>query len=294
MARGSSILSALEVWLAQRRIPRMLFYYVAVNVLVFLVVKLLVITLQSIAPDAALSLFYSFALPSDLGRLASHPWTLFTHFFFHQSFTHLLFNMLWLWVFGRMFLEHFTSRQFHWVYWLGGIAGGLSYLMVYNLFSYFSDVVHVSAAMGASASIMAITLATVVAAPNNVVYLFGLVRVRIVWLALAMVVLDFLSITQSNAGGHIAHLGGALVGTLYAFLLLQSKRSRHTPWQVLLVKWGAFFASLSKRNKQTAQKQDPKRSAPNDEVEIQRILAKLAKGGYASLSNEEKEKLFRK
>ena len=119
MARGSSILSALEVWLAQRRIPRVLFYYIAVNVLVFLVVKLLVITLQGIAPDAALSLFYSFALPSDLGRLASHPWTLFTHFFFHQSFTHLLFNMLWLWVFGRMFLEHFTSRQFHWVYWLG-------------------------------------------------------------------------------------------------------------------------------------------------------------------------------
>ncbi len=294
MALGSSILSALETWLAQRRIPRVLFYYIAVNVLVFLVVKLLVVTLQGLAPDAALSLLYSFALPSDLGRLASHPWTLFTHFFFHQSFPHLLFNMLWLWVFGRMFLEHFTSRQFHWVYWLGGIAGGLAYLLAYNLFSYFSGVVHVSAAMGASASIMAITLATVVAAPNNVVYLFGFVRVRIVWLALAMVVLDFLSITQSNAGGHIAHLGGALVGALYALSLLQSKRSPLALWQVLLVKCGACFASLQKRNKQTVQNRKQTHNAPNDEAEIQRILAKLAKGGYASLSNEEKEKLFRK
>ena len=294
MVRGYNFFSALETWLAQRQIPRVLFCYIAINGLVFLVVKLLVVSLQLVAPDAVFSLFYSFALPSNLERLASHPWTLFTHFFFHQSFMHLLFNMLWLWVFGRMFLEHFTSRQFQWVYWLGGIAGGLAYLLAYNLFSYFSDVVHVSAAMGASASIMAVTLATVVATPNNVVYLFGFLRVRIVWLALAMVILDFLSITQSNAGGHIAHLGGALVGALYAFLLLRSKPPYLTPWRVFWDKCSTFFASV-KRGKQASRKREEQSSnAKNDEAEMQRILAKLAKGGYASLSSEEKEKLFRK
>jgi len=297
MARVYSYRVALETWLLQRRIPPVLFYYIVVNVLVYLIAGLFTVGSQLVTLGTHSSFFYNLALPSNLEALIQRPWTLLTHFFYHQSFIHLLFNMLWLWVFGRMFFEYFTARHFHIIYWLGGLAGGVAYLWAYNFFGYFSTLVAMSVAMGASASIMAITLATVIAAPNNVVYLFGFLRIRIVWLVLAMVLLDFLSVTQANAGGHIAHLGGALAGALYAYFTLHSHAAPQSPLQRFAVKCRALWAkvlTIKRKKKSQTTKTNAAQSAKEDEKEIERILAKLAKGGYASLSSAEKEKLFRR
>jgi len=296
MARAYSYRYALETWLRQRRIPLVLFYYIATNVLVYILASLLTVGSQFASPDASASILQNIVLPSNLSYLILRPWTLVTHFFYHQSFTHLLFNMLWLWVFGRMFFQYFTARQFHFVYWLGGLTGGIAYIWAYNFFDYFSALVPVSVALGASAAIMAITLTTVVVAPNNLVYLFGLFRVRIVWLAVGMVLLDFMSITQSNAGGHIAHLGGALIGSLYAYLTHYTTIKKQNPLYSFKDKINALFSSL--KNKHTSQSKQTSHARNNskkeEEKELERILAKLAKGGYASLSREEKEKLFRR
>ena len=203
--------------------------------------------------------------------------------FDHEGFTHILFNMLWLWVFGRLFFLHATNKDFHRVYCWGGIAGGLFYVVAYNIFPYFSSVLPMAIAMGASASVMAITVAAVVKAPREEVYLFGLLRVQVLWIAVGVVLLDFFSVTGANAGGHIAHLGGAFFGFLYARYGMRVARRRSVSiWERL----SSWWTRINRRGK----KEESPEAA---QKEVERILAKLAKGGYAALSTEEKEKLFR-
>ena len=114
-----------------------------------------------------------------------------------------------------MCCRYLGSRHFGWIYFLGGIAGALLYLLVYNLFPVGR--LQVSILMGASAAVLAVFIAAAAYVPNQEVS-FWLVRafsVKIKYVAIAFVIIDLLSIPASNAGGHIAHLGGALFGYLY-------------------------------------------------------------------------------
>lgn len=291
MAQGFTYKTQLDSWIHRRGLPRILVYYTLVNILVYLI-EFCIEQLGILTARGDASLINLLALPASLSELVKRPWTLLTYMFYHQGFFHILFNMLWLWVFGRMFLQHYTPRQFQWVYILGGLAGGLAYILAYNTFPYFASVLPFSLALGASASVMAITLAAIVAAPNELVYLFGILRLRVIWVAIGIVAIDFFSITQSNAGGHIAHLGGALFGFLYSYFGIHSrvkatyKRGFTINFLPLLLRLKQFFAHRPKNKKQD--------TASEREKEIERILAKLARGGYASLSNAEKERLFRR
>lgn len=150
---------------------------------------------------------------------------------------HILFNMLWLYWFGQLFLYFFSGKHLRGLYILGGICGGLLYMISYNIFPYFYPMVEISTLVGASASVLAIVVATAYREPNYPVRLFLFGTIRLKYLALIVVLTDLLFITSSNAGGHIAHLGGALAGLWFAASL--SKGTDITAW--LIKYWMAFF-----------------------------------------------------
>lgn len=143
--------------------------------------------------------------------------------FMHAGFLHILFNMLWLYWFGSLFLYFFSGKHLRGLYVLGGICGGLFYMIAYNIFPYFSQTLPFSTLVGASASVLAIVAATAYREPNYRVQLFLFGAVRLKYLALIVIGTDLLFITSNNAGGHIAHLGGALAGLWFAASLSKGK-----------------------------------------------------------------------
>ena len=149
-------------------------------------------------------------LPASPELLLFRPWTLFTYMFTHFDFLHILFNMLWLYWFGGLFLNFFNERQLGGLYILGGLAGAILFVLAYNIFPYFQNVVSFSYLMGASASVMAIVFAVSFYRKDLEINLFLIGRIKLIYLAIFTLVIDLLAMTSDNAGGHIAHIGGAL------------------------------------------------------------------------------------
>ncbi|MBO4590100.1 MAG: rhomboid family intramembrane serine protease [Bacteroidaceae bacterium] len=258
-------------------------------------------------------------LPASLPQLLTQPWSLVTYMFMHASFTHLLFNMLWLWWFGQIFLYFFSARHLRGLYIVGGLAGGLLYLLAYNLFPLFADQVQSSVLVGASAAILAIVIATAVKAPDFKISLFLIGQLSLKWLALGTVIIDMLFIASTNAGGHIAHLGGALAGWWFASAL--TKGYDITAWvNAVFDFFGRIFSpgktskirvkrqkkpisSGFSRKKKKAHYQENvanehsadyefNASRKQQTDEIDRILDKIKKSGYNGLTEAEKKKLF--
>ena len=256
------------------------------------------------------------SLPASLPLLAQRPWTLFTYMFMHADKWHILFNMLWLYWFGRIALYSFSARHLRGLYILGGLAGGVLYVIAYNVFPLFASQVFHSLLVGASASILAIVVATAVKMPNYQIRLMFLGAISMKWLALITVLIDMLFIASTNAGGHIAHLGGALAG--WGFVAALNKGHDITEWinRVIDFIGGLFYPSSYrtrirpvKQKKAFSSKKKRKKSVEsptNDHAadytynqtkkqqsdEIDRILEKIKKSGYAGLTAEEKKKLF--
>ncbi len=238
-------------------------------------------------------------LPASLGQLACQPWSLLTYMFVHGRLMHILWNMLALYGFGRIFLAFFSVRQFVGVYLLGGVMGGIFFVAAYNIFPYFDGVVEGAYLVGASASVLAVVMAAAVRRPDYMVNLFLLGSMRLITIAVITVVLSLLLLASENAGGNFAHLGGAFAGWLFAFMLNKGRDITSVVNRVI-----DFCATLFKRR--------PKRSKPkftfhksdrkadyeynakkrDDEAEIDRILEKIKAGGYNSLTDEEKKRLF--
>jgi membrane associated rhomboid family serine protease len=236
-------------------------------------------------------------LPAYIPRFLSQPWSLVTYMFLHAGALHLLFNMLWLYWFGQLFLSFFSARHFRGLYFLGGLCGGLIFMLALNVFPYFTPYIYSSVLLGASASVLAIVVATAVREPEYQVNFMFIGAVRLKYVALFMVVTDLLFVTSGNGGGHIAHLGGALAGWWFA----GSLRKGHdvTKWINGVFDWilGGFNVSV-KKPKMKAQKggrtadYDYNAQKKQQSEEIDRILDKLKKSGYTSLTDEEKKRLF--
>jgi hypothetical protein len=207
--------------------------------------------------------------------------------------------MLWLYWFGQLFLSFFSARHYRGLYLLGGLCGGLLYLLAFNVFPYFEAYVHGSYLLGASASVLAIVVATAVRQPEYRVNFMFVGAVRLKYVALFMVVTDLLFVTSGNGGGHIAHLGGALAGWWFAASL--QKGHDMTRWINQVIDWfsGGFRLKNSpkkskmkvERGGRTADFDYNSRKKLQSE-EIDRILDKLKKSGYSSLTTEEKKRLF--
>jgi hypothetical protein len=215
--------------------------------------------------------------------------------FTHKDILHILFNMLWLYWFGTIFLEYLDQKKLVAVYLLGGICGAVVYIISFNIFPAFNQVVNDSVAIGASASVLAIVVAIAAYVPDYSVNLFLLGRIKIKWVALAIFILTSVMDFSVNSGGKLAHIGGALFGYVYTVSL----RRGHDPGKGLN-KILDFFATLFKPRKKlrvTYKKKktdyEYNKSRADHQEQINKILDKISKGGYDCLTKEEKDLLFR-
>lgn len=237
------------------------------------------------------------AVPAHLPILISRPWTLLSYMFFHQGFIHILFNVLWLYWLGNIFLGYMSQRKLLGVYIMGGIAGALLYIIFYNIFPVFSSSLPISYALGASASVYAIVFAAVAYVPNLRINLMFIGPVRLKYIGVALIVMDIMGIAGSNAGGHIAHLGGALFG--YLFILALKKNTDLTKPVDWVIDTFSQSASQKQRKKMKVEYSKPRddyeynKQRAEQQKEIDRILDKISKGGYESLTAAEKETLFK-
>ena len=268
-----------------------------INVGVFVVTTLVSVFLRLFnIGDASWMNFMT--LPASIPEFLKQPWSLLSYMFLHADPLHLLFNMLWLYWFGQLFLSFFSARHFRGLYLLGGICGGLFYMLALNVFPYFTPYIYISTLLGASASVLAIVVATAVREPEYRVNFMFVGTVRLKYVALFMVVTDLLFVTSGNGGGHIAHLGGALAGWGFAWSL--RKGNDVTKWinGVLDGCSGVWSKLSSKKPKMKVSKggraadYDYNARKKQQSEEIDRILDKLKKSGYGSLTTEEKKRLF--
>jgi hypothetical protein len=218
---------------------------------------------------------------------------MFTHF----NFMHILFNMLMLFWFGRIFMQYLTGKQLLSTYILGGLAGALLYILFVNGFPGLRE--HLGSSMlGASASIMAIVIAISFYVPDYTIYMLFIGPIRLKYIALAFIILDVLMIASDNAGGNIAHLGGAIYGFWF---ITQFKKGRDIGnWlNILLDKIAGIFKPRPKlnvsyrKNAKRMSDEEYNRNKVEQQKEIDRILDKIAQGGYENLSKKEKETLFK-
>ncbi len=243
-------------------------------------------------PDKTIELL---SVPSSLSALILRPWTVLTYMFVHKDIWHIIFNMLWLYWFGIIFLEYLDQRKLVAVYIMGGLSGAVLYIISFNIFPAFADVVNESVAIGASASVMAIVVAIAAYVPDYVVNLFLLGRVKIKYIALAIFVLTSVMDFSVNSGGKLAHIGGALFGYLYS-LNLRRGRDMGRGLNKLIDNVVTFFRPRKKlkvTHKRPANEYDYNRMKNEYQAQINAILDKISKGGYDSLTREEKELLFK-
>ncbi len=279
------------------RVGDLLTRLVFINVALFVVVRLAAVVLLLMGVDTTVWLTY-IELPASLPRLLIQPWSLLTYMVLHYDLMHILFNMVWLYGFGKLFLYFFNEKQLGGLYLLGGLSGAVFYLVAYNTLPYFEEVAASSYLLGASAAVIAIVVATAVHAPNFRVQMMFLGSVPLKYIALVTIFIDAISITSSNAGGHLAHLGGALMGAIFALSLAKGKDITRTintlvDGVVNLFKPRApKMKSSYNPNARTETDTQYNARKKTEMAELDRILEKVKRGGYTGLSSEEKKKLF--
>ncbi len=267
-----------------------------INIAVFILVALTAITGFLLTnPLIAEKTIDLLAVPSSLGSLLIKPWTLITYMFLHKDVWHILFNMLWLYWFGTIFLQYLDQKKLVSVYLLGGISGAVLYILSFNIFPAFRDLVGESVAIGASASVMAVVIAIAAYVPDYTVSLFLFGRIKIKYMALAIFVLTSFMDFSVNSGGKLAHIGGALFGYLYTLNLRQGKDlgkgiNRIIDSVVTFLKPGK---KMKVTYKKPADDYEYNKVKAEQQTKINAILDKISKAGYDSLTKEEKDTLFR-
>lgn len=270
-----------------------------VNLAVFLLVNLVEILfyLFGIHDDYQRFLFF-FSVPSALDMLILKPWTLISYMFLHKNFLHILFNLLWLFWFGRIFMEYLDGRRLLNVYILGGLSGAVLYIITFNLFPVFDEVLPYSHALGASAAVMAIVIAISVYVPDYKIYLLFIGPTRIIYVAIFGFIFSSLIDFSINTGGKIAHIGGAAFGYLFALQLKKGKDFTRGFGRFMDKVVGIFKPKPKVRvtyrgpgKPETDYEYKKRKKVEQDEID--RILEKIARSGYDSLSKKEKEVLFK-
>ncbi|WJJ97664.1 rhomboid family intramembrane serine protease [Algibacter luteus] len=248
--------------------------------------------------------FIWFQLPSGFSSFILKPWSLITYAFVHTEFLHMLFNMLWLYFLGRMFLNLFSPKMALNVYFLGAIAGGLLFMFCYSLLpEVFGGN---SRLLGASGAVRALLIFLCAYMPNQEIRFFTF-NLKLWYIGAAIVVLDVIGVISGinnpvtgNAGGNLAHLGGALLGYFYAKQLVKGQ-DIGKGFEKFMDYFSNFFKFSKKGPLKTVHKNKSKAGGYNkadfnefnNQKKIDVILDKISKSGYDSLTSEEKEFLFR-
>ena len=270
----------------------------AINVVVFIVMGLIS---ALIGPNIE----GWFALPQDFFEFLVQPWSLITYSFLHAGFFHILWNMYILYIAGRILLNLFDGKRFLNIYFLGVILGGLLFLLSYNIFP--ALIGQRTALVGASAGVMAVLIFVCTYIPNQEVRIIFF-NVKLWQVGLFVVLMDLIQIPLGgNVGGHLAHLGGAFLGYVYARQLFKG-----TDIGEGFSKLMDGFADLFKSNtvsggkkgkkapmktvyrkQKTASRSRPMGNKDDHQQRIDAILDKISKSGYESLSKAEKDYLFK-
>ncbi|MBD2754884.1 rhomboid family intramembrane serine protease [Spirosoma validum] len=279
---------------------------ILINIVVFLV---LLVAKVSLTMAQNLDVYYfireQLMLPGQVQAFLYKPWTLFTYFFTHDEIFHILYNMLFLYWFGRLIDEYLGNRRLIGLYIMGGLAGGVLYLAMYNLVPYFQNQSDAARMLGASAAAFSVAVGAATLLPNYTFHLLFFGAVRIKYIVFFFIILSVAQSAGTNAGGNLAHLGGALMGFFYV-KLLQNGTDLGRPVYWLADGWSNLFkpkpaVKVSYRQRSNANTQASSYVAPSsssslstpDQDEVDTILDKISRSGYESLTREEKQKLFR-
>lgn len=251
-----------------------------INVIIYIILALSALS----APTASASDWLT--LPASWQLFLSRPWTLLTYMFTQLSFLHLLFNMLWLLWFGRIFLFSASGRRLVGTYIGGGLLGAILFLAVSSGMEKTAG----SFLIGSSAAVLSVMTASTLMAPNLELRLLLLGSIRLKYVALLCIALTFLGIGGGNAGGLWAHIGGVLFGVILPSLPHSSKLS------TLAISWRERQKKRRrKRHKPTAFADSSAKEALtgrlSDEARLDQLLDKVRLSGYNSLSTSEKKEL---
>lgn len=267
--------------------------FIIINIAVFLILAVLKVFVKLFGVEF-LDLNAYIAVSSNATYVVKHIWTLFTYMFVHYDVLHILFNMLMLYWFGQIFSLYFTSKHLVAVYILGGIAGAVFYILSFNTVPYFINLGN-SEMVGASASVTAIIFAAAFYNKNMEVRLLFIGQIKIIYIALFIFILDFIALGgDSNQGGHVAHIGGAILGYFFASQYLKGKDI--TKWfnKIIDICFNLFTKKPKMRvkYKKAESDSDYNQRKHNETEEIDLILDKIKQSGYKSLSEKEKKRLF--
>lgn len=291
--------TTIETALKRFASATMLMKIVVINIAVFLVLNIISIVMIFAGEESGRFIVEQWvAMPGNFGRLARHAWTPLSYMFSQIEPLHLIFNMLWLYWFGIVFQLMSTPKRMIGLYLLGGLGGAALYLLAVNTIPYFAG--HGGLLIGSSASVIAIVTATAIMAPDYRMNLLFLGAVSLKWIAIVTIGIDLLSVTGSNAGGHIAHLGGAAIGAIFA-LGLKRGHDITAPLNSLIDAIVNLFRRRPKvrpaRFRASGAPSAPRPKAPSaasaaDQAELDNILDKIKKSGYSSLTADERARLF--
>jgi len=267
------------------------------NLGLFLIVQIVrIILLLSNIPESYDTFLRYLAIPANPEVLIKRPWTIFTYMFLHEGFLHILFNLLWLYWFGIVFIEELGLKKLLSTYLLGGIIGGLFFVLFYNLFPVFESAKQNAIALGASASVMAVVVAVATYRPERRMHMVFIGPVKIGYIALAMFILTSLVDFSVNTGGKIAHIGGALTGFLFAYYYRQGKdisRGFDRMMDHIATWFKPKHSRMKVTHRRAADDFEYNKQKHEEQKELDEILDKISKGGYDSLTSREKELLFK-
>ncbi|MCM1021905.1 MAG: rhomboid family intramembrane serine protease [Muribaculum sp.] len=253
-----------------------------INVAIFLLLHIATFILGMMNSPLARYVLNWLELPSSLSMFIKQPWSILTYMFVQYDIFHLLFNMIWLYWFGQIFMLADTSKRLAALYIYGGIAGGMLFMVAYSVFQINGLLI------GSSAAVIAIVTAASILHPDYKVSLFLFGDVAVKWIAVVTIVIDMLSVVGVNSGGHIAHIGGALMGVVFA--VMQKKGIDITkPLNKLLDKIVNNIGPVTRRRPTISQHGHYRNISDREQLDM--LLDKIRRSGYSSLTITEKSQL---
>jgi len=277
------ILSTIKQAFADQKNP--INKYIAINAFVFvaLLISAAFYVLGDIPNPFKIWVMHYFSLTANWKVFIFKPWSFFSYAFIHEKFFHLLFNMLVFHWFGNLIIEYLNKNRMLFIFWAGVLGGGILYALFFDG----------NQLIGASAGIMALVIASATLLPNYEIVLAIFGRIKLKYVGLAYLIIDLFSMMGSNAGGSVAHLGGALIG----FLAIKQIQSGND-WSNMVIPINNFIDKLfTRKNKlkivhQSGQQVQASKATVS-QAEVDQTLEKITKSGYDSLSKSEKELLFK-
>ena len=256
--------------------------------------------------EVALALFNKnvlgwFTMPADFNSMISRPWTILTHMFVHDNIWRVFANMLWLWCFGYIMQDLTGNRKIIPVFIYGALGGAIAFMLAYNFLPSLRPFAAQSSAIGASAGVMAVAIATTLVSPGY--RIFPMIGGGIpLWVLTAVYVIsDLATVSISDTGSLVAHLGGAFTGLLFIWFLRQGYD--WSEWMNNFFDWVNNLFNPDKPKKETKPIKEElfyksagapyKKTLNVTPQRIDEILDKINQQGYQFLTEEEKDMLKR-